>query len=230
MSENESAPIEETGETGEVQLPPMLGKFRSDLRTSRKKLLRDKGQGGKPVFADPEQLRIFVAQYVYPQMIQMMELLGPALNDTYAFAASNADDIRRLHRAFKDRLGDERDDGPSMETVQELAAAMYELGALLQKKLPGDTELEATFNSVSKKIEDLLEQMTASPDDDDEGDDYEDDDDDEEDGDDDDDEEDDESASVSAAPKSPSRKKPSKKPASKKPEPPASPEAPEVTP
>ena len=49
MSENESTSIEQPTE---VPLAPMLAKFRSDLQASRKKLLKDKGNGGKAVFFD----------------------------------------------------------------------------------------------------------------------------------------------------------------------------------
>jgi len=196
MSENESTSIEQPTE---VPLAPMLAKFRSDLQGSRKKLLKDKGNGGKPVFADPEQLRQFVAQFLYPQMVQIIEIFGPALNDTYALAASNAEDIHRLRRTVNDYIGDDEGDdgGASMETVQAIVAAMHALGALLTKKLPEDQEVMKAYGAVSQQIDILLEEMTTYEDEDDDYEDDEDDEDEDEDGDE--DEEPEEGAASEAA-------------------------------
>lgn len=206
MSDNESTSIEQPAE---VQLAPMLDKFRSGLHASRKKLLKDKAAGGKPVFADPEQMRQFLAQFLIPQLVTMVEIFGPALNDTYAFAASNADEVRRLRRKVNDILDDQDeydDGGPSMESIQAVVTAMHVLGGLLHKKLPDDKELMEAYNAVSQRIDTVLEEMTAADDDDD----YDDDDDDDDDDDRDDDDDDGEEPEAQASDAKPRR---SKKPA-----------------
>lgn len=164
MSENDVRPAE---------LAPAIQRFRDSLEDSRKKLLRDKS-GGRPTFSDPEQLRQFVAQYLYPQMIGMVEMFGMAFNDAYGTAMSNARDVLALRRwaaqNFRAAGVDVEEDGlgVSAATLNELSQEFYLLGSMLARKLPGDTEVQAQYQAVAEKLSVLFAELqsVASADDD----------------------------------------------------------------
>jgi hypothetical protein len=188
MSENEQHEMD----ASKVELPPGFQRFRSDLEAARRKLLKEKvPNSNRPVFADPEQLRQFIAQYMYPAMISMVETFGAAFVDMYGMNMSNSRDIvglrRWASRNFRAAGLDVEDEsgGISITLLNELIQDHFALGSVIQKKLPGDEETMAIYNTVGAKLVELLGQAQAQDEeddeeDDDEEDDEEDDDDDEE--------------------------------------------------
>jgi len=169
VSENDVRPAE---------LAPAIQRFRDSLEDSRKKLLRDKS-GGRPTFSDPEQLRQFVAQYLYPQMIGMVEMFGMAFNDAFGTAMSNARDVLALRRwaaqNFRAAGVDVEEDGlgVSAATLNDLSQEFYLLGSMLARKLPGDTEVQAQYQAVAEKLSVLfaeLQSVASGGDDEDEDD------------------------------------------------------------
>ena len=146
---------------GEVELPPMMEALLRDLKGDRKKLLKDKA------FKDPEQLRGFIGQYLFPRLITVVEMLGGAMFDTYGLAVSNANQQQRMHAFVVDelrKLGSDvdRDDelpGLSSEALDRFQQAFYALGAVLQKKLPEDAETEEAWNRCAHILSDMVEEL-----------------------------------------------------------------------
>jgi len=158
------------------ELAPGIQRFRDGLENERKKLLRDKS-GNRPTFSDPEQLRQFIAQYLYPQMIGMVEMFGLAFQDVYSTAMSNANDMIRFRkwavRNFQAAGVDVSDEGGgvSAQTLNDLMQEFYALGTLLEKRLPGDDEVGAQWNVVAERLSRLygeLQGAASAGDDDDE--------------------------------------------------------------
>ena len=179
MSENDVRPAE---------LAPGIQRFRAGLEESRKRLLKDKS-GGRPTFSDPEQLRQFIAQYLYPEMIGMVEMFGMAFNDAYGTAMSNAREMMNLRRwavrNFQAAGVDvsEQGMGVSSATLNDLAQEFYALGSLLSRKLPEDAEVQAQYNAVAGKLSQLFgELQSAAAGDEDEDEDAEDEDEEDEEG------------------------------------------------
>lgn len=174
-----------------VQLPPAFLKFQAMLKADRKNLLRDKA------FAQsPEQLRAFIAQFMYPRLDEFVQLMGLALFDTYGLAVSSENQIQRMRavygKALKKLGADVEDEdgdlpGVSPEVLDEFQQHFYALGTLLQKKLPEDLEVQAAFNKCAEVLGDMVADLLGDDDDDGGGDEGEGDDD--EGGDDDDEEE-----------------------------------------
>lgn len=156
-------------ESGDVrpELAPGIQRFRDGLENERKKLLRDKS-GGRPTFSDPEQLRQFIAQYLYPQMIGMVEMFGLAFQDVYSTAMSNASDMISLRkwsvRNFKAVGLDVSDEGGgvSAATLSEAMQEFYALGTLLERKLPGDAEVGAQWNAVAEQLSRLYGELQSA--------------------------------------------------------------------
>jgi len=173
VSENEVRP----------ELAPGIQRFRDGLESERKKLLRDKS-GNRPTFSDPEQLRQFIAQYLYPQMIGIVEMFGLAFQDVYSTAMSNASDMISLRkwavRNFKAAGLDVSDEGGSVsaKALNDVMQEFYALGTLLQAKLPGDAEVGQQWNVVAERLSRLYGELqaAASGGDDEDGEDEEDDD------------------------------------------------------
>jgi hypothetical protein len=146
---------------GEVELPPMMEALIRDLKSDRKKLLKDKA------FKDPEQLRGFIGQYLFPRLITVVEMLGGAMFDTYGLAVSNANQAQRMHAFMVDelrKLGSDvdRDDalpGLSSEALDRFQQAFYALGSVLQKKLPEDKDTEEAWNRCAHILADMVEEL-----------------------------------------------------------------------
>jgi hypothetical protein len=179
VSENEVRP----------ELAPGIQRFRDGLENERKKLLRDKS-GNRPTFSDPEQLRQFIAQYLYPQMIGMVEMFGLAFQDVYSTAMSNVRDMAALRKwsvrnfqAAGVNVSEDGGGGVSEKVLNDVMQEFYALGALLGRKLPGDAEVEAQWNAVAERLGTLYSELQSVPsDEDDEDEDGEDEDEDGEDG------------------------------------------------
>jgi len=166
----------------EVELPPVIEQFVGNLRTDRKTLLKGKA------YADAAQLRAFIGQYLYPRLIELVELLGTGLFESYQLAVSNTNQLQRLHRFTRDQLhqlGADVDDegslpGVSTEVLEEFQQAFYAVGAKLQEKLPNDKDMEKTWNRAAEALSNMVAELMGDGDYDDDRD-RDDDDDDEED-------------------------------------------------
>jgi hypothetical protein len=170
----------------EVQLPPAFLKFQGQLKADRKALLRDKAYA-----QSPEQLRAFIAQFLFPRLDEFVGLMGLALYDTYGLAVSSENQIQRMRsvygKALKKLGADVEDEtgdlpGVSPDVLDEFQQYFYALGTLLSKKLPDDKEVQEAFNKCAESLGDMVADLMGEEDDDDDDDDGDDDDDDEEEG------------------------------------------------
>lgn len=150
-------------------LPPLLAQFKAELQDSRRKLLKEKDDKTKKfVFSDPEQLRQFVGQFLYPQIIQLLEVLGRSGAEVYQLTMSNAQDVVRLRQWATQNFqslgvdAGDADVGMSLETLNEVVQALYVLGSLLQARLPQDKEVGDAFNAVTAKVSELFAEVQAA--------------------------------------------------------------------
>lgn len=176
------------------KLPPQLQVKFDDLEKHRKRLLKD------AAFLRPDQLRLHVGTTLYPAIVDIIQDLAYAFLDTYGLAVSNTNQIRRMHTWAVDEfnrlgadVGDSDVPGVSTEVLNDFQQAFFSIGALLQKKLPEDKEMQDAYNRCAKIVAEMVRELM--------GDDYYDEDDDdrddEDDDRDDDDRDDDESESES---------------------------------
>lgn len=156
MADGESVAME----MADVELPPGLEQFRAKIRADRKALLRD------PAFQDPAQLRQFMALYMLERMDEMVRIFGIAFMDSYGLAASNTNQLRRLHTFVVDELNELGADiedsdlpGVSTETLESFQQAFYGLGTYLQAKYPQDKELEKRFNLCAELVAAMVEEL-----------------------------------------------------------------------
>jgi len=165
---------DETRDDEEVQLPPAFLKFQAQLKTDRKALLRDKAYA-----QSPEQLRAFIAQFLFPRLDEFVVLMGLALYDTYGLAVSSENQIQRMRavygKALKKLGADVEDEtgdlpGLSPEILDEFQQSFYALGSLLQKKLPEDKETEQAFNKCAEILGDMVADLLGEDEDEDEDD------------------------------------------------------------
>jgi hypothetical protein len=152
----------------EVQLPPAFQKFQAQLKTDRKMLLRDKAYG-----QSADQLRAFIAQYLFTRMNEFVQLMGLALFDTYGLAVSTENQIQRMRavygKALKKLGADVEDEdgdlpGVSPDVLDDFQQHFYALGSLLQKKLPDDKETEIAFNKCAKILGDMTAELMGEDD------------------------------------------------------------------
>lgn len=153
----------ESMEDIDVELPPALENFRNKLRQDRKMLLKDKKMG------EPENLRQFIGQYLYPRLDTIMKMLGAASMDAYGLAMSNATQMQQLrNRMFDelDRLGADVDEddflsppGVNMEVINDFQESFYAVGSLLKKKLPDDPEMEKIWNRCAETVSEMVAEL-----------------------------------------------------------------------
>lgn len=164
----------------EVQLPPAFMKFQAQLKADRKNLLRDKAYA-----QSPEQLRAFIAQFIFPRLDEFVALMGLALYDTYGLAVSSENQLQRMRavygKALKKLGADVEDEdgdlpGLSPEILDEFQQAFYAMGTLLQKKLPEDKEMEEAYNKCAEILGDMVAELMGEGDDEDDEDDEDEDD------------------------------------------------------
>jgi hypothetical protein len=156
----------------EVELPPAFLKFQAQLKADRKNLLRDEA------FAkSPEQLRAFIAQFMYPRLNDFVQLMGLALYDTYGLAVSSESQIQRMRAVYGkalEKLGADVEDetgdlpGVSPEVLDEFQQYFFALGTLLQKKLPDDKEVQTAFNKCAEALSDMVADLLGEEDDEEE--------------------------------------------------------------
>jgi len=159
----------------EVQLPPAFLKFQGQLKTDRKMLLREKAYA-----QSPEQLRAFIAQFLFPRLDEFVQLMGLALYDTYGLAVSSENQIQRMRAVYGKALaklgadvdGEEGElPGVSPEVLDEFQQYFYALGSLLQKRLPEDKEVETAFNKCAEVLGDMVADLLGEDEDEDDEDD-----------------------------------------------------------
>jgi hypothetical protein len=151
----------------EVQLPPAFLKFQGQLKADRKALLRDKAYA-----QSPEQLRAFIAQFLFPRLDEFVQLMGLALYDTYGLAVSSENQIQRMRAVYGKALAklgadvDEQGDlpGVSPEVLDEFQQYFYALGTLLSKKLPEDKEVQTAFNKCAESLGDMVAELMGEDD------------------------------------------------------------------
>src|SRR3990172_4423919 len=114
------------------QLPPAFLHVRDQFKDARKKLLKD------DAFAQPQQLRQFIAQYILPIMENATTLFAGAFVDTYKLAASGQEEIERIHEILEDEDG--RID---LDDINDLQKAFFALGSVVQAK--GDPETVTAY-------------------------------------------------------------------------------------
>lgn len=150
-------------ERDEIPLPPAFLKFQAQIKTDRKTLLRDKAYA-----QSPEQLRAFIAQFIYPRLDEFMQLMGGALYDTYSLAVSSENQIQRMRAVYGKALdklgadvGDENGDlpGVSPEILDEFQQSFYAIGTLLQKKLSDDKEMEEAYNKCAGLMSEIVAEL-----------------------------------------------------------------------
>lgn len=169
------------------RLPPALEQFLGKLKADKKKLMKDKA-----FKADPDQQRRFLGLYLYPSLEGMFRMLAGLALEAYGLAASNTNELRRLHGFVVEELNDLGADlpddmgvpGVSPAVLDQFQQAFYALGSLLQEKVPDDPELEQSFNKCAEALSEVVGELMGSSrryyddDDDDRDDDDRDDDDD----------------------------------------------------
>lgn len=176
-------------EDAPMELPPPIEHFLGKLKADRKKLMRDKA------FLRPEQLRAFVGTYLYPRIIEAVEMLAAASFDTYSLAVSNANGLQRLHAFTVHQLQgvgadldeDARLPGVSPEVMDDFQQAFFALGVVLKAKLPDDKDAQDAFNRCAGLLAEMVGELMGEYERDDDDDDRDDDDDDDDDRDDEDD-------------------------------------------
>ena len=152
----------------EVPLAPEFVNLLSKLKEDRQKLVRDKE------FAKPDQLKAFLAQFLYPRLQDIVTLMGQGLFDIYSLAVSTEEQVLRMRQVYGSALAKlgtpvEGSDGelviPGAKALEALEEDFFALGSLLQKKYPNDEELQAAYNQCSESLEDLAEDLVGPQDD-----------------------------------------------------------------
>jgi hypothetical protein len=129
-----------------IQLPPALSNLLVTLRDDRKNLLKE-----KPV--TDEATTKFLAHFLYPRLIESIEILGVGLTETYTVASQAFTETGRM-RDYVDRKVEEAvDDQDGItpvadEDLDTLRQSLAALGLLLQAKAPEDGEIQLAFNLV----------------------------------------------------------------------------------
>lgn len=135
------------GQSAGIQLPPALSNLLNTLRDDRKALLKE-----KPVTDDATTK--FLAHFLYPRLIESVEILGVGLSETYGVASQAFTETLRM-REYVDRKVEEIPDVPEGSVYVEeddldvLRQSLAALGLILQSKAPDDAEIQTAFNLVT---------------------------------------------------------------------------------
>jgi hypothetical protein len=151
----------ESVEEMEVELPPALVQFINLIQTDQKKLLKDKN------FANPDQLRKFIALNLMERFVQTIEMLGTTMYDLHQLGVSNATQLQRQRQwtaKHLRKLGAEVSDGEAFanigtDQINALGQALYALASHLKAKYPEDKETEAKFNAMAMAFNQLVEAL-----------------------------------------------------------------------
>lgn len=164
-------------------LPPAFEQFLGQLKADRVKLMTE------DAFKNPEQLRLFVATYLYPRQEKMFRFLAGVALDAYGLASSNTQQLRRMHAFMVGALNDmgaglDDADMPGVrpDVLDAFQEAFFGLGTLLEKRLPEDAEIQGAYNACAAALSEVIGDLMGDYDDGDDDYDDEDDDDSDDDG------------------------------------------------
>ena len=127
------------------ELPPAFVHAIGEIRQARKTLLKD------PAFADPAQLRQFVAQFLLPLLESNTKLFGTAFVDTYLLAAAGHEEIGRIHETLDDQ---DAERGVDLDDLNDLQKAFYALGSVIEKK--NDPETKAAYDTCAAALTEFV--------------------------------------------------------------------------
>ncbi len=130
-----------------TELPPAFLHVRDQCREARKTLLKD------PAFAQPQQLRQFIAQFVLPIMENATLLFGGAFVDTYSLAAANHEEISRISQA----LDGDSDFGVDMNDLNDLQKAFFALGSVIEAK--ADPATKAAYATCATALAEFVSRV-----------------------------------------------------------------------
>lgn len=163
MTDEKDVVTEESGggasesveDDGDYELPPALEQLVDEIHSGRKRLLKEKA------FDQAGQLKQYIAQFLIPQMEQIVELLGDAYLETYEMSAGTASSVARFQRLtvhHLKELGAKIDPKEALPTdsLEKLQQAFFVLGSLLAKKLPADREMQNAYNHCMESISDMI--------------------------------------------------------------------------
>lgn len=151
-------------------MPPPLKAFEEGLNSDRKTLL----QGSN--FEKPEQLRQFIAQYLYPRMRTLLQLLVLGNHEAVSMGLGAGQEIRKIHGVIGEMKGDadnlweaidELDgDGITVEDLDQVTQALFALKAEMKLKVPeSEKGIWAKFQGCLDAVKELQEQIEEPPED-----------------------------------------------------------------
>ena len=151
-------------------MPPPIKAFEEGLKADRKTLLQDAN------FEKPEQLRQFIAQYLYPRMRTLLQLMMLGNHESVSMAIGAGQEIRKLYGALgevkkdADNLWDAIDeldgDGITVEDLDQITQALFALRAEMKTKVPeSEKGIWAKFQGCVDAVKELQEQIEEPPDD-----------------------------------------------------------------
>jgi len=135
------------------ELPPAFVQLRGRFAEARKTLLKDSA------YAEPKQLRQFVAQFLFPLLADVVTMFGGAYTDIYTLAASNTVEMNRLRQTLA-AGGTVPSDASAaagnvdLDDLNDLQKAFFALGSLAQKR--NDPELLEAYNACAMALSALV--------------------------------------------------------------------------
>lgn len=125
--------------------------FISMLKDDRKKLLKDKA------FGDPNQLRSFIGHYLYPRLVELVQMFGGALGETFNLGVVNAQQLQQLQEVVADiEYGGSSEDSRVLDDVteqmDEFMQRYYALVTHLAETYPQDKRTEELVNICNEAV------------------------------------------------------------------------------
>jgi len=134
------------------ELPPAFVQLRGRFAEARKTLLKDSA------YAEPKQLRQFVAQFLFPLLADVVTMFGGAYTDIYTLAASNTVEMNRLRQTLAAGGAVPSDASAAgnvdLDDLNDLQKAFFALGSLAQKR--NDPELLEAYNACAMALSALV--------------------------------------------------------------------------
>lgn len=165
MPEREDAQIDGGGDEIEYELPAEIENLLEQLKEDRKLLLRNKA------FAQPEQLRAFIGQYLFERLDQIVEHLAGFTAEVFQVTGSNTGQLAKMRKLMVThlrKLGADIEEAEfetpmvSMEAINDFQEAFYAIGALLEKKLPKDPDMQEAWNRAVSTLDDMIRELVIS--------------------------------------------------------------------
>jgi hypothetical protein len=135
------------------ELPPAFVQLRGRFGEARKTLLKD------PAYADPKQLRQFIAQFLFPMLADVVTMFGGAYTDIYTLAASNTVEMNRVRQTLSGREapaegGSSPAGNVDLDDLNDLQKAFFVLGSVVQRK--NDPETVEAYNACAAALSDFV--------------------------------------------------------------------------